>query len=105
MFIVDWSISPLPLPVFEMGDLDMCSLSPLWPNSYGNEREKKSQKGAVPLMLAITGPGLQNTQQTALTTPLGNLKMMLCATRTVQKELPFFLHHIEISFYMTSEDL
>lgn len=98
VFTVGWSISLVPLPVFEKGDLDMYSLSPLWPNSHGNERENKRQKGAVPPMLAITGPGLQNRQQTALTTPLGNLKMMLCATRTIQKELPFFLHHIETQF-------
>lgn len=49
-------------------------------------------------MFAITGPGLQNAQQTALTPHLNNLRMTLSAPRTIQKELPFFLHHIETKF-------
>lgn len=56
------SISLVPLPVSEKGDLDMCSFSPLWPDSHEMETENKSQKGAASLMLAITGAGLQNTQ-------------------------------------------
>lgn len=77
------SVSLVPLPVPEKGDPDMCSLSPLWPDSHGKERENKSQKGVASLMLAITGPGLQNIWQTALTPHLDNLEMTLRATRTI----------------------
>lgn len=77
------SISLVPLPVSEKGDLDVCSPSPLWPDSHGKEMENKSQKGAASLMFVITGPGLQNAQQTALTPHLNNLRMTLSAPRTI----------------------
>lgn len=77
------SISLVPLPVSEKGHLDLRSVSPSWPDFHGKETENKSQKGVSSLMLAITGPGLQNTWQTALTPHLDSLKMTVCAPRTI----------------------
>lgn len=77
------SVSLVPFLVSEKGDLDICFLCPLWPDSHGKGTENKSQKGAASLMLFITGPSLQNTQQTAVTPHLDHLKITLCAARAL----------------------